>query len=409
MHGVIPRAAEWHLRAVARRYPVVVVLGPRQSGKTTLCRSVFAALPYATLEDPDTRAFASVDPRGFLAQFPGGAVLDEIQRAPELPSYLQAIVDARRKRPYFVLTGSENLTLTQGVSQSLAGRAALITLLPLCFGESRAFPRAPKDLFDVMFAGGYPAIFDRRVPPSEWLANYVRTYVERDARQLLNVTDLSTFQTFLGLCAGHAGQLVNLSALGTAAGITHNTAKAWLSVLEASYLVRRLSPWFVNVNKRLVKAPKLHFFDSGLLCYLLGIRSARELRTHASRGAVFESWVVSEIHKTALNRGEDPRLWFYRDHGGTEVDLLVEAGKKLLAIEIKSGQTIADDFFVNLERFSALVPNASVERLLVYGGDASQARTRARVIAWSDVGRFDRASAPKKSGRRSVPGGVPSR
>jgi hypothetical protein len=367
---------------------VVVVLGPRQSGKTTLCRSVFAE-PYVSLEDPDTRRFALADPRGFLAQFPDGAVLDEVQRVPELASYLQGMVDARPRHARFVLTGSENFTLTQSVSQSLAGRAVLVTLLPMSFEESRAFPRAPRDLFGVLFAGGYPAIFDRKLPPTEWLASYVRTYVERDVRQLLNVSDLLAFQTFLGLCAGHAGQLLNLSALGAAAGITHNTAKAWLSVLEASYLLRRLQPLHANVNKRLVKTPKLHFFDSGLLCYLLGIRSAAELMLHSSRGAIFESWVVSEIHKACVNRGNEPRLHFFRDHQGTEVDLLVEAGQKLIAVEIKSGQTVADDFFAALDTFTELLGARRATPVLVYGGDKSQTRTKSQVLAWSDLARFD--------------------
>lgn len=397
---MVDRVMEPHLRALSRRHPVVVVLGPRQSGKTTLCRKVFAKKPYVSLEDPDTRQFAISDPRGFLAQYPDGAVLDEIQRAPALPSYLQGIVDARPKAGAFVLTGSENLTLTASVSQSLAGRAALVTLLPLSLGELRGFPRAPKDLFSTLFTGGYPAIFDRRLPPTEWLASYVRTYVERDVRQVLNVGDLLSFQTFFGLCAGHAGQLLNLSALGAAAGITHNTAKAWLSVLEASYLVYRLPPWSTNINKRLVKTPKLHFYDTGLLCYLLGIRSAADLVTHAKRGAIFESWVVSEIRKAHTNRGWEPRMSFFRDHKGTEVDLLVEAGKKLLAIEIKSGQTVADDFFAALEVFSALVDDRNVQPVLVYGGEESQKRTQSHVVAWSDLGQIDRLAGFKAKRQR---------
>lgn len=397
---MVDRIMEPHLRALARRYPVVVVLGPRQSGKTTLCRKVFPDKPYVSLEDPDTRQFALSDPRGFLTQYPEGAVFDEVQRVPTLPSYLQGIVDARRKPGAFILTGSENLTLTASVSQSLAGRAALVTLLPLSLQELRAFPRAPKDLFATLFTGGYPAIFDRRLPPTEWLASYVRTYVERDVRQVLNVGDLLSFQTFFGLCAGHAGQLLNLSALGASAGITHNTAKAWLSVLEASYLVYRLPTWSTNLNKRLVKTPKLHFYDAGLLCYLLGMRSAADLVTHAKRGAIFESWVVSEIRKAHANRGLEPRMSFYRDHKGTEIDLLVEAGQKLLAIEIKSGQTVADDFFSALETFCALIDDRNVRQVLVYGGDQSQKRTRSHVVTWSDLGQIDRLLGFKPTTKR---------
>lgn len=382
---MVERVMERRVRALSRQFPVIVVLGPRQSGKTTLCRAVFADKPYVSLEDPDTRQFALSDPRGFLAQYPKGAVLDEVQRAPELPSYLQTVVDAQRKRGLFVLTGSENFTLTASVSQSLAGRAGIATLLPLAIGEVHGFRGAPKDLLGALFQGGYPAIFDRRVPPTEWLANYVRTYVERDVRQVLNVGDLLSFQTFLGLCAGHAGQLLNLSALGAAAGITHNTAKAWLSVLEASYLVFRLPAWSANINKRLIKTPKLHFYDSGLLCYLLGIRSAQDLATHAHRGAIFESWVASEIRKTQANQGIDVRMSHFRDHKGAEVDLLIEHGNRISAIEIKSGQTIAADFFSALEAFSSLVEPARVERVLVYGGKQSQKRSNAHVLSWSDV------------------------
>jgi predicted AAA+ superfamily ATPase len=401
---MVRREAEAHLRAISKRYPVVVVLGPRQSGKTTLCRRVFARKPYASLEDPDTRQFALTDPRGFLAQFPNGAVLDEVQRAPELTSYLQAIVDAKPTSGSFVLTGSENLTITQGVSQSLAGRAALMTLLPLGLHELSEFRNAPQDLFDVLYSGSYPAIFDREIPAHEWLANYVRTYVERDVRQLLRVNDLLAFQTFLGLCAGHSGQILNLSSLGAGAGINHNTAKAWLSVLEASYLLRRVPPWFANTNKRLVKSPKLHFLDSGLLCYLLGIRSGAELKVHASRGAIFESWVVSEVYKARLNRGLDVRASFFRDHIGNEVDLLIEAEHGLLAIEVKSGQTVATDFFRALEKLAGFVGRTDIQSILVYGGESSQARTKAQVVGWRDLERIDWTSGTlAKKRKRAAP------
>jgi predicted AAA+ superfamily ATPase len=399
---MVHREAEAHLRAISKRYPVVVVLGPRQSGKTTLCRQVFARKPYASLEDPDTRQFALTDPRGFLGQFPSGAVLDEVQRAPELTSYLQAIVDAKPTSGSFVLTGSENLTITQGVSQSLAGRAALMTLLPLGLHELSEFRNAPQDLFEVLYSGSYPAIFDREIPPREWLANYVRTYVERDVRQLLRVNDLLAFQTFLGLCAGHSGQILNLSSLGAGAGINHNTAKAWLSVLEASYLLRRVPPWFANTNKRLVKSPKLHFLDSGLLCYLLGIRSGAELKTHASRGAIFESWVVSEVYKARLNRGLDVRASFFRDHVGHEVDLLIEAEQGLLAIEIKSGQTVATDFFAVLERLAGFIGRDDIRSILVYGGDSSQARSNTHVVAWRDLERIDWTNGSLTKKRKSA-------
>lgn len=397
---MLPRTLAPHLRTLARGHPVLAVLGPRQSGKTTLCRKVFSKKPYASLEDPDIRQLALSDPRGFLSQYPDGAVLDEIQRVPELASYLQGIVDARKKPGQFVLTGSENFSLTQGISQSLAGRVALVTLLPLSFEEAKRSKRAGGDLFSTLFTGGYPALYDREVTPTGWLANYVRTYVERDVRQVLNVGDLLSFQTFFRLCAGHSGQLLNLSTLGASAGITHNTAKAWLSVLEASYLVHRLPPWVANLNKRLVKTPKLHFFDTGLLCYLLGIRSKDELLTHPQRGAIFESWVVSEIYKAHANQGIEPRLSFFRDKTGTEVDLLVQAGSNLLAIEIKSGQTVAADFFDALERFQTLLGTPSIAPFLVYGGSRSQARTTVQVLAWSDLNKVDWMTGKPGAGAR---------
>ena len=349
----------------------------------------FPDKPYVSLEDPDIRAFALSDPRGLLSQHQGGAIFDEIQRAPELTSYLQGVVDADPEPGRYIVTGSQHFGLIEGVSQSLAGRTAVVHLLPLGVDELRRFPDAPTDLFETLVRGAYPAIFDRQVPAKEWLAGYTRTYVERDVRQVLNVTDLLAFQTFIGLCAGHTAQLVNFSSLASAAGITHNTARAWLSVLEASFLVHRLPPFHANIKKRLVKTPKLHFYDSGLACYLLGIDSADTLVRHPSRGAIFESWVVSEVLKTQFHKGLEPRTSFYRDVKRLEVDLLVELGQRLLAIEIKSARTLASDFFHALDDFVTLLgeisPERQVEPMLVYGGDQTQKRSRGTVVPWHQV------------------------
>ncbi|MCI0587374.1 MAG: ATP-binding protein [Planctomycetes bacterium] len=378
----------------ARRFPVVTITGPRQSGKTTLARSAFPDKPYANLELPDVREFAASDARGFLAQFPRGALLDEVQRVPGLLSYLQALVDEGMPDGAFILTGSQHFGLLARVSQSLAGRTAVLHLLPLGLEEIRRFPDAPTDLFRVLHAGGYPRIHDRRLPAGEWLAAYTETYVERDVRQLLRVGDLGTFQTFLRLCAGRVGQLLNLSALGADAGISHTTARAWLSVLEAGFLVYRLPPFHRNLGKRLTKSPKLYFYDSGLLCYLLGIRREEELRLHPLRGPVFESWVVSEILKSRLHRGLPPDLCFYRDQKGTEVDVVLEEGTRLVAIEIKSGQTVAPDAWASLEAFvrgaaRARIAPGRLERLLVYGGDEEQRRTHATALPWSRIDSVD--------------------
>jgi len=346
----------------------------------------FPDLRYASLEAPDVRAYATSDPRGFLAEHRSGAILDEVQRAPELLSYLQAEVDGDPAPGRFVLTGSANFALMHSVSQSLAGRTGLLTLLPLGYDELLQFPGAPTDVWTAIWAGAYPAIFDRAVPPTEWLAAYTSTYVERDLRQLLNVGDLASFQLFLRLLAARSAQLLNLSSLGADAGVTHNTARAWLSAAETSYLAFRLQPLHVNVSKRLVKTPKVHFYDSGLLCYLLGIRDPGQLRHHPLRGAIFETWVVSEIAKARYHRGLHPALSFYRAHRGDEVDLVLDRGEDVLAIEAKSAETIAGDFLDGLKRFEETVTGAlegrPVRRVLVYGGDRGEERTSARVIPW---------------------------
>lgn len=384
---MIPRVLEARLRSLATKFPVVTLTGPRQSGKTTLCRAVFADKPYVSLEAPDVQAFARGDPRGFLAGYREGAVLDEVQRAPDLLSYIQTEVDSRPDRGRFILTGSANFSLRQSIGQSLAGRTAVLHLLPLGLEELRRFPQSPRELFEVLWKGSYPATFDRGLSPGEWYPSYLATYLERDVRMLLNVGDLVSFQTFLRLCAGRVGHLVNLSALGADAGVTHTTARAWLSVLEASYVVWRLPPYHANLGKRLVKTPKLHFLDSGLVCFLLGIRTPDQLGDHPLRGAVFETWVASEILKARLHRGLQPSLSFYRDRRGIEVDLLVELGRSVLAVETKSGQTVAADYFDGLKAFATAVgaapPGPRIEGFVVYGGTETQRRSAAMVVPWS--------------------------
>jgi predicted AAA+ superfamily ATPase len=384
---MVPRTLRRKLIHLARRFPVVTVTGPRQSGKTTLCRMAFPSKAYVSLEAPDVRAYAHADPRGFLATYASGAILDEIQRAPDLLSYLQGEVDARPVAGRFILTGSANLALLHGVAQSLAGRTAVLTLLPLGHDEVVRFPDPPGDLLSVLWQGGYPAIFDQHPAPGDWLGSYVATYVERDVRQVLNVTDLLAFQNFLRLCAGRTAQLLNCSALAADAGITHNTARAWLSVLEASYIVFRLPALHLNIRKRLVKAPKLHFYDTGLLCYLLGINNAEQLRRHPLRGAVFETWVVSEILKARLHRGLPASLSFYRDRKGQEIDAVLERGDAVVAIEAKSGQTVAKDFFPPLARFSEMTSQRQdgerVVTVVAYGGERSEHRGSCRVLPWN--------------------------
>lgn len=386
---MIRRTLAAKLAALARKFPIVTVTGPRQSGKTTLCRAVFPNKGYVSLEAPDIREYALRDPRGLIADHAGGAIFDEVQRAPQLLSYLQSEVDERPTAGRFVLTGSANFALLQSVWQSLAGRTGLLQLFPLSLGEIRRFPDVPTDLWTLLWKGAYPAVYDRDVAPGDWFAAYVGTYVERDVRQILNVTDLMAFQTFLRLCAGRTGQLLNTSTLGADAGVTHNTARAWLTVIEASYLAFRLAPFHANVNKRLVKTPKLHFYDSGLLCWLLGITRPEHLREHPLRGSIFESWVIAEIVKARANAGLPPALSFYRDRKGLEVDGVLERGTAVVAVETKSGQTIADDCFSALRAFAAAQrarPHAPrVSAVVVYGGTHQQRRAEATVVPWSKL------------------------
>ena len=389
---MIPRSLEPEIRTLATHYPVVAVTGPRQSGKTTLCRAVFPQKPYVSLEALDVRDFAREDPRGFLAEHRSGAVIDEIQQVPELLSYLQTEVDETPAPGRFVLTGSQHFGLSQSISQSLAGRCGILTLLPPSLAELREFKNAPADLFTLLWQGTYPRIYDRSIPAHRWLADYVTTYVQRDVRQILNVGDLHAFTAFLKLCAGRTAQEINLSVLGGDAGVSHNTARTWLSVLETSYILHRLPAWHTNIRKQVVKAPKLHFFDTGLLCYLLGIREPGQLRLHPLRGAIFESWAVSEIFKAQVHRGMDADLFHYRETRGLEIDLLVAHAGALDAIEIKSGETISADFFKNLGRFSDRLSETEHGREsrchVIYGGDVSQRRSQARVFSWRDVPSF---------------------
>ena len=384
---IIARDVEPALRELLKGFPVVTVTGPRQSGKTTLTQTVFSGKPYVSLEDPDVRQMALDDPRGFLGRFPDGGVLDEVQRAPQLMSYLQSRVDDDGRMGLFLLTGSQQFGLMSGITQSLAGRTAFVELLPFSVAELRAAGLMPSSLDAMLFTGAYPPIHDRGLKPPAWLSAYVTAYVERDVRQFVKVQDLESFQRFVRLCAGRCGHLLNLSSLAADCGITHNTAKAWISVLEASYILFLLRPHHANFSKRLVKSPKLYFYDSGLLCWLLGIRQADQLAVHPLRGGIFESFVISELVKAGLNRGERPTLHFWRDSNGNEVDVIADVGPKMLPIEIKSGQTLNRDFFGGLERWQALAGELAATPALVYGGSGTLVHRDIKVYGWDAVGR----------------------
>ena len=366
------------------QYPVVTVTGPRQSGKTTLCRAAFPHLTYFNLEAPDQRAFAESDPRGFLARAGDGAIIDEVQNVPALLSYIQVDVDERGRNGLFVLTGSEQFRLSRAISQSLAGRTALLRLLPFSLAE-RARTDSSLAVDDLIFSGFYPRILDQGLDPRQALGDYFETYVERDVRGSNEIRNISSFRRFVRLCAGRVGQLVNLSSLGSDAGVSHTTAREWLTILEASYIVFQLQPFHANIRKRLTKSPKLYFYDVGLASYLVGIESARQVATHPLRGALFENVVVVEALKHRLNRGRHTQLWFFRDSSGLECDLLLEAGRGIAAIEAKSGSTVSGDFFTSLHKVAELVPNI-VSRTVVYGGHARQERSDCAAVPLVDLG-----------------------
>jgi predicted AAA+ superfamily ATPase len=380
---------------------VVTVTGPRQSGKTTLVRAIFPEREYVSLELPEQREFALTDPRGFLGQFNGPAIIDEAQRAPSLFSYVQVLVDESPQAGQFILTGSQNFLLLNQVTQSLAGRSSILHLLPFSRPElagqdmmdisevgGLAIPPAgaERGFLETLHTGGYPRIFDQHLDAQDWLRNYYQSYVERDVRQVLNVGDLDAFGRFIGLCAGRVGQLLDLTSLGNDCGISHSTARQWLSVLETSFIVKLLQPHHRNFNKRLIKSPKLYFLDTGLLCFLLRIRTSDDLRLHAARGAVFESWVVSEAIKNFVHRGLEPDVYFWRDSAGHEVDLVIELGNDLTAVEIKSGQTFSSDFLDGLKYWRGLPGNDKAPTALVYGGDDSYRRADTAVMSWRTWG-----------------------
>jgi len=396
---MIKRTLTTKLSEAARQFPVVTVTGPRQSGKTTLVKAVFKNLEYVSLELPDQRQFALEDPRGFLSQFNGPVILDEVQRAPDLFSYIQGIVDERTDMVgQFILTGSQNFLLLQSISQSLAGRCAVLHLLPFSLAEltrrksidietlGKTLPknlRPPRTgLMETLFTGFYPRIHDKALSPTDWLANYYQTYLERDVRTVLNVGDIEAFGRFLRLCAGRNGQLLNLSGLASDCGISHTTARRWLSVLEASFVVMLLRPHHRNFGKRLIKSPKLYFLDTGLLCYLLQIRSPEELFHRAERGGVFESFLVSELCKNFMHHGEQPLLYYWRDAAGHEIDVIIDMGTRLIPIEAKSAQTVASDFFSNITYWRDLSGDKDAPAALLYGGDRVFKRSAVSVYPW---------------------------
>lgn len=385
----IERQALGVLLQRATLYPVVTVLGLRQSGKTTLCQVAFPDKPYVNLEQPDVREFARQDPKAFLAQFPDGAVLDEIQNVPELLSWIQVLTDADPRKGRFVLTGSHQLQVSAQVTQSLAGRTAVIELLPLSLSELAAgrvlSAAVPDDVNGWMLQGGYPRIHAQGMPPEVMLSDYFATYVERDVRQLINLRHLREFGQCVRLLAGRTGQLLNQASLGNEVGVSSNTITQWLSILEASFLVFSLAPWSVNIGKRLVKSPKIYFYDVGLACWLLGIKTVEQLRLHPLRGALFENLVVLEVLKSLRNQGLRDPMYFFRDSNGLEIDLLLDHAEGLQLVEIKASQTVSTPLFKNLRTVSTLLGDRVKSQHLIYGGSERQDRTGVEVLPYGQA------------------------
>lgn len=367
---MIPREAESEIRALAKQFKAIAVVGPRQSGKTTLVRYIFSDKPYANLENPDLRNYATEDPRGFLSNYPDGAVLDEVQRVPELFSYLQQILDESAINGLYILTGSNNFLLHERISQSLAGRVGYLNLLPLTLNEIDDKQSSSNQL---MFKGGYPVLYSEGTDPTKWYANYIRTYVERDVRMIKNITDLVTFERFLRLCAGRIGQLLNMSSLAVETGVDVKTISAWISVLETSFVVFRLQPYHENFNKRIVKMPKLYFFDTGLAIALLGVSSPAQLELHPFRGSLFENMIIVNFLKQRYNAGKTNNLFFWRDNVGNEIDLLIQNGSRRFPVEIKSGQTITNDYFKGILFWNKITQTEG--GYVIYGGDMMQKRS----------------------------------
>ncbi len=370
-------AAELH--ECCAEYPVVTILGPRQSGKTVLVKENFPDKKYLSLEDPDIRQAAELDPRGFLQQVDDGAILDEVQRLPILLSYLQGIVDDRPQPGRFVLTGSHQPDLHNAVSQSLAGRTALLTLLPLSFAELQQLP-GERQTYELIANGFFPGLRYKNLKPERFYNGYLQTYVERDVRALLNLKDLSRFQQFLTLLAGRVGQIINYTSLSNDIGVSATTIKSWLSVLKATYVVFELPPFYENIKKRVVKSPKIYFADTGLVSFLLGIRNAEQARRDPLRGGLYENLVILELMKRWLNKGRRPDFYFFRDTHGNEVDLLIREQGKLLPVEIKSAATFSNRFLKGIERFRKLSANCRRQAVVLYDGNQQLVVKGTRVL-----------------------------
>ncbi len=383
---IVNRQIKETIKGLIEKYPVLAITGPRQSGKTTLLKELFSNYVYVSLENPDMRSFAESDPNGFLSQYSQNTILDEVQRVPALFSYMQTIVDNSGQMGQFILSGSQNFHLMQNITQSLAGRVAIFKLLPFDFQELKSANLLEPDFLNCMLKGFYPAIYDRDIPSKVFYNNYIQTYIQRDVSELIAIKDLRLFQNFLSLCATRAGQLLNLNALANECGISQPTAKAWISALESSYIIFQLFPYHKNFSKRIVKTPKLYFYDTGLLCFLLKLQSAEVIAKHPFKGSLFENMMIAEYVKRMHHKGWIQDVWFWRDAAGHEVDLIVQDGTKTNLVEFKATQTIMPDLFKGLAYFEKISNSEKLSKNLVYAGNEFQQRTAANVMPWINLG-----------------------
>ncbi len=386
---MIKRELEYKLKHLASKFPVVTLTGPRQSGKTTLIRHIFSEMPYVSLEDPDNFEYAITDPRGFLNDYPNGAVMDEVQKVPVLFSYIQTLTDIKGKNGMFILSGSQNFLLLEKISQSLAGRAAILKLLPFSFTELEKGKIKFDTYEDYIFKGSYPRLHAEDIEPSDFYPSYIGTYIERDVRLIKNITDTAKFLKFIRLCAARSGQILNYSSLGNETGVSVETIRNWMYILEASYICFLLKPFHKNFNKRIVKSPKLYFYDTGVICSLLGIQSVDQLKNHYAKGNLFENFIVSEVIKKSLNNGKDPSVYFWQNKTGHEVDLVFDSVTEPAAAEIKSGRTFQVEFMKNLEYWIKTTKARPESQVVIYGGDQHQTRHGIKIKGWREFLRSD--------------------
>jgi predicted AAA+ superfamily ATPase len=379
---IVKRTIRHEIGKYLTKFPVLAVTGPRQSGKTTLLKSILPDYRYVSLENPDMLDFATKDPNGFLKEYDEKVIFDEVQQAPKLFSYLQTLVDEQKQMGQFILSGSQNFHLMERITQSLAGRVAMFKLFPFDFEELKSADLLEQDYLKAMIKGFYPAIFDREIPSGKYYRNYIQTYIQRDVSGLMAIKDMRLFRNFLALCADRSGQLLNLNALANDCGISQPTAKSWLSILQSSYIIFLLHPYFENFSKRVIKSPKLYFYDTGLLTYLLGFDSSEQLLAHSKKGNLFENLIIAETVKKLSHNDADDETWFWRDSAGHEIDLIIETGQSLKLFEIKSTQTFMTKMFKELNYFEEISKKTNLEKYVVFTGDDGQERSMGTVVPW---------------------------